>query len=282
VTLTADGGPSGVNYWTATLAAHSVVATVDDVNRIAESIEDNNALAVPFTVFTTGYALNSGGGAVGAFAADANFAGSANTFSVTNVIDTSGLANAAPMAVYQTERWGEFAYVLNNLVPGSNYTVRLHFAEISPSVNNPGARRFNASLNGIQVLSDFDILAVAGAKFRARTLEIKKRADGSGTLLVQFSRGAANEPKCSGIEVFGSAPATQPPNLTAMGVTNHLAILTWQTSPAVIYQVQYKNSLGDPDWTVLGNAMIAPGSTLSVTNGTTGVPQRYYRIVQVN
>ena len=38
---------------------------------------------VPVAVFTTGYAINSGGGAVGSFMADANFAGSANTFSVT-------------------------------------------------------------------------------------------------------------------------------------------------------------------------------------------------------
>jgi subtilase family serine protease len=50
VLLTADGGPSGVNYWTATAGPHTVVATVDDVNRIAESIEDNNATNVSFFV----------------------------------------------------------------------------------------------------------------------------------------------------------------------------------------------------------------------------------------
>jgi hypothetical protein len=255
---------------------------VDDVNRIAESIDDNNAMAVPFTVLAAGYALNSGGGAIGSFAADANFAGSANTFSVTNTISTSGVANAAPMAVYQTERWGEVAYVLNNLVPGSNYTVRLHFAEVSPSVNNVADRRFNVSLNGIQVLTDFDILAAAGAKFRAVTREIKKQADSSGTLLVQFSRSAASEPKCSGIEVFGSAPATQPPHISAMTMTNGVATVSWQASADVIYQVQYKDDLSASDWTPYGNPVVASGSTVSLTNNAAGVARRFYRIAQIN
>jgi hypothetical protein len=50
VLLTADGGPSGVNYWTAIAGLHTVVATVDDINRFAESIEDNNATNVSFFV----------------------------------------------------------------------------------------------------------------------------------------------------------------------------------------------------------------------------------------
>lgn len=50
VILTADGGPSGVNYWTATPGTHTVVATVDDINRFPESIEDNNATSISFTV----------------------------------------------------------------------------------------------------------------------------------------------------------------------------------------------------------------------------------------
>jgi hypothetical protein len=50
VLLTADGGPSGPNYWTATAGLHTVVATVDDINRFSESIEDNNATNVSFFV----------------------------------------------------------------------------------------------------------------------------------------------------------------------------------------------------------------------------------------
>ena len=282
VLLTADGGPGGVNYWIAPAGAHTVTATVDDVNRITESIEDNNATTVAVTVFTTGYAINSGGAAVGSFVADSNFAGSANTFSVTNTIDVSGVPSAAPPAVYQTERWGDFAYALNNLVPGSNYIVRLHFAEISPSVHNVGDRRFNVSVNGTQVFSGFDVLAAAGAKFRALTREIKKRADNSGAILVQFTPGASNQPKCSGIEIVANNSPLLPPQITSVAVMNSLASLSWQTSPGTIYQVQYKNDLTDANWTALGNTMVASGSTLSVTDSINALAKRFYRIMQVN
>ena len=49
VTLTANGGPSG-NMWTATAGTHTVQAVVDDVNRIAESNENNNTLSSTLTV----------------------------------------------------------------------------------------------------------------------------------------------------------------------------------------------------------------------------------------
>src|SRR5215831_1493177 len=49
VTLTANGGPSG-NMWTATAGTHTVQAFVDDVNRMAESNENNNTLSSTLTV----------------------------------------------------------------------------------------------------------------------------------------------------------------------------------------------------------------------------------------
>src|ERR1700730_8846062 len=53
VTLTANGGPSG-NMWTATAGTHTVQAFVDDVNRIAESNENNNTLSSTLTVGSGG------------------------------------------------------------------------------------------------------------------------------------------------------------------------------------------------------------------------------------
>jgi len=50
VTLTANNGTNGVNYWTATSGSHSVQAWVDDVNRIAEANENNNKTSQAFTV----------------------------------------------------------------------------------------------------------------------------------------------------------------------------------------------------------------------------------------
>jgi hypothetical protein len=51
VTLIANGGSSGY-IWTATEGTHEVRATVDDVNRITESNENNNEFSTTFTVTT--------------------------------------------------------------------------------------------------------------------------------------------------------------------------------------------------------------------------------------
>jgi PKD repeat protein len=51
VTLTANGGSSGYT-WTAAEGSHTVRATVDDVNRITESNENNNEFSTTFTVTT--------------------------------------------------------------------------------------------------------------------------------------------------------------------------------------------------------------------------------------
>src|SRR5439155_12516423 len=162
VTLTADGGANGSNSWAATPGSHIVTANADDVNRFAEGNENNNTLSAAFNVFNQSFYINSGGGAASPFAADAYFSGG-NIYSVTNNISTNGIANAAPQAVYQSERWGTFSYALTNLMPGATHTLRLHFAEIF--WDSAGQRRFNVATNGTQVLTNLDILFEAGGKF---------------------------------------------------------------------------------------------------------------------
>ena len=50
----------------------------------------------------------------------------------------------------------------NGLLPGEQYLVVLHFAELDFPTN--GSRVFSVLLNGHTVLSDFDIIAAAGAR----------------------------------------------------------------------------------------------------------------------
>ncbi len=45
LTVTANGGPTGAATWTAVSGSHNITAWVDDVNRIAESDENNNQLS---------------------------------------------------------------------------------------------------------------------------------------------------------------------------------------------------------------------------------------------
>jgi hypothetical protein len=100
------------------------------------------------------------------------------------------------------------------LTPNKLYKARLHFAEISPYVSAVGDRQFNVTLNGAQVLTNFDLLTVAGAKFRAVTSQFNVTTDSAGQIALQFSKGAAGEPTCCGIEIF--AYTNTAPSLAAI------------------------------------------------------------------
>jgi len=150
--------------------------------------------------------INSGGGAVGSWLADTDFSGG-NSSANTNTIDTSGVTNPAPVAVYQSERWGVFSYAVPSLTPGGSYEVRLHFAEIA--FTSPGARVFNVAINGSTVLSNFDIFATAGGANKALVEQFTTTANGSGQITIAYQKGTADFPKSSGIEIIplGSIPS---------------------------------------------------------------------------
>jgi hypothetical protein len=131
--------------------------------------------------------------------ADEDFSGG-NSSSVTATIDTSGVTNPAPMAVYQSERWGVFTYTIPNLTPGGRYTVRLHFAELAFS--SVGARLFNVAINGTTVLNNFDIFATAGASNKALVEQFTSIADATGKITISYQKGSADDPKSSGIEII--------------------------------------------------------------------------------
>ncbi|HVU68945.1 MAG TPA: arabinofuranosidase catalytic domain-containing protein, partial [Ktedonobacteraceae bacterium] len=145
-----------------------------------------------------GYAVNAGGSASGSFEADGYYNGG-STYSTTSSIDTSGVSNPAPQAVYQTERYGDFSYNLSGLTPGRPYTVRLHEAEIYWT--SSGQRSFNVSINGQQVLNNFDIYAAAGGANKAIVEQFTATADASGQITIQFTSVKDNA-KVNGIEVL--------------------------------------------------------------------------------
>jgi subtilase family serine protease len=62
VTLRANYGPTQHSYWTATLGTHTLTANVDDVNRIAESNENNNLASKTISVTKPDLVVTSIGG----------------------------------------------------------------------------------------------------------------------------------------------------------------------------------------------------------------------------
>jgi hypothetical protein len=111
-----------------------------------------------------GVDISAGGPAAAPFVADEDFAGGA-TAAVTNAISTTGVTNPAPQSVYQHNRYGNFTYTIPGFTAGASYTVRLHFAE--EYWTTAGSRVFNVSVDGTQVLTNFDIFAAAGGEYKA-------------------------------------------------------------------------------------------------------------------
>ncbi len=113
------------------------------------------------------------------FEPDAYWNGSSSANSTNAAIDVSGVANAAPVRLYQTWRQGDsFGYTLFGLKPNSATTVRLHFVE--PTYEAVGVRRQKVVINGATVESNLDIRAAAGARNKAlvRTYSVRPGADG--------------------------------------------------------------------------------------------------------
>ncbi|MGI4788668.1 MAG: GH92 family glycosyl hydrolase [Janthinobacterium lividum] len=119
------------------------------------------------------------------------------------VIDTS-VPNAAPAAVYQSERYGsDFTYAIP--VPkGHAYTVRLHFAEIFD--NGTGERVENIAINDQPALSNFDIFTAAGGVNKAVVREFNGvTPDAKGMIRIHITAvkdSPDQNAKISGIEIL--------------------------------------------------------------------------------
>jgi len=140
-------------------------------------------------------AINAGGAAAGTFQADANFTGGA-TYSTTATI--TGAPSGIPSAIYQSERNTNFTYTFTGLAPASYHRVELHFAEIYWTL--PGKRIFDVSLNGKQILNDFDIFAAAGGINKAIVKPFVVKPDAAGTITLQFTT-ILDQAKVSGISI---------------------------------------------------------------------------------
>ncbi len=159
------------------------------------------------TAAATNVAINAGGTDQGRFGGDTYDNGLPWRRQTTRAhVSTRGVTDTAPESVYQSENVGAMTYRISGLVTGQPYRVRLHFAEIF--WNMAGSRLFDVSINGIKVLSNFDIYVEAGGKNCAIVREFDATAASRGTITVEFSSVRDNA-KVSAIEViWAGAPAS--------------------------------------------------------------------------
>jgi len=253
---------SGTSFSDKGLAASTTYFyVVEAANSGSSSAPSNQASASTPAASPTTVQINSGGPAVSPFIADVDFNGG-STINHANTIDLSGVTNPAPMAVYQTARTGNFTYTIPGFNPSSSQTVRLHFAETFFS--SAGSRTFNVSINGTQVLTNFDIFAAAGAENKAVIEQFTETANSSGQYVIQFT-SVVNNSLVSGIEVTSGAACTAPTapsGLSATAVSMSQINLAWTASTSscsATYNVFRSTTSG-----------FTPSSANQISSGVTG------------
>jgi hypothetical protein len=195
-----------------------------------------NALVPRATAAVSSAATGSIAMDAGSSAAPANWlndsgyttAGLSGVEFVSRAIDTSRVTNPAPQAVYQTQRYAaQLTYAMPNLTPGARYNVRLHFVE---SFFGAAQKRvFGAAINGVQVLTNFDIFATAGGANIALVQQFVSSADATGKITVKLT-ASVNNASIAGIEVI-AAPATPAPTPTPVSTAYadaNLPPASWQ------------------------------------------------------
>lgn len=102
-------------------------------------------------------------------------------------------------AIYLTERYGMDSYEFK-LAPGT-YTLRLHFAETWDGITGAAERVFTVSVNGKEVLKDFDPFQEAGGLNKPVVKIIKGVSPAEGKIVIGFTENIQN-PVINGIEVL--------------------------------------------------------------------------------
>ena len=197
--------------------------------------------------------INSGGGATGAWVADTNWTVAAGGGAASSAAAIANIGTV-PAAVYQTRRYGS-TVTYNLAVPNGTYDIRLHFAELAYAA--AGQRRFHVSLEGGQVLTNFDIVAAAGGKDRA-VVRVFSNVVVSGGLQIQ-GVGTTGTAQFNGLEVVAAGPPPPAVVATPAAVTvPEAGTATFgvklNTAPAGTITVTVVRASGDTDITVSAGA----------------------------
>jgi hypothetical protein len=209
-----------------------------------------------------------------------DYSGGLSASEITNPTD-------APTEVFASERYGDHSWSFD-VTSGESYEVRLYFAEIFHAPGAPGEgddvggdgevgdRVFDVSIEGQQVLDDYDIVADVGAG--TGTVKTFEATPTDGTLDVSFTTEVDNA-KISAIEVVEAAPSPgvlSGPSTVDFGTT----IVDDTTTKTVTLSNEGENATdasitvsdvsltgadaGDFSTDFSGSTTLAPGETLDV------------------
>ncbi len=153
------------------------------------------------------------------------------------------------------------------MTAGLAHKVRLHFAETYWT--SVGQRRFNVFINGTQVLTNFDIIAAAGAANKA-TIQEFTATPVSGQITIQYTTVTDNA-KASGIELLIPRPAAPVAGNNGPLYEGSTLNLTASTVPNAIYHWTGPNGFTSSSQNpTIANITTNAAGTYSVTATLTG------------
>jgi hypothetical protein len=164
------------------------VTASDPISFTITAEPPSNSTFTPIRVRAGGAAYTDPSGNV--WSADTDFSGGGKDST------THAITNTTAQPLYQADRYGKtFDYQF--AVPNGSHTVTLKFAEIY--WDKAGERIFDVAINGVTVLSNFDIFAKAGAEYKALDESFSVSVT-TGTITIQFTTVVC-EAKFSAIEI---------------------------------------------------------------------------------
>ncbi|HVZ81237.1 MAG TPA: malectin domain-containing carbohydrate-binding protein [bacterium] len=159
----------------------------------------------PTPIVASTWRVNAGGsnytdGAGNLWVADTQYSGGTAAVPVASAIN-----GTTDDTLYQSERYGNpFTYTFH--VPAGSYQVTLKFAETYSGITAAGQRVFNVSINGTQVLSNFDIFAEVGSN-TADDKVFNNVAPSGGMITIQLGPSSVDNAKVDAIQIV-PMPAT--------------------------------------------------------------------------
>lgn len=187
---------------------------------------------------------------------------------VTRSIDRAYVSGAAPLAVYQQQRYNNpLSFSFSNLHALATYRLRLHAAETY--FTSSGRRSVNVVVNGQTLYAGFDAFTYAGAADRAAAPEFTVQADAQGVLAVTLNRVNEN-PLLAALEIRAVPISAAPAALTAAPGSAKVT-LTWNAvTGADGYAICRTAAGGEP----LALGRVA-GTAFTDTTGVTGTTYTY-------
>jgi hypothetical protein len=195
-------GVSGTTF--ADTSATSNITYYYKVSAVVSGSETDQSSEVSATSLTYGTTLYSN--ACGILASgtvtvptgwsyDSGYSGGTYAFATYKPPYNTSVTNAAPAIIYNYGRGNNstytFTYTYGGLLPNSNYDTRLHF--VAQTSGSAGQYVMNVSVNGVQMLTNFDPYVAAGNHSATAVVEdLPCVSDGKGNIAITVSKAPSS------------------------------------------------------------------------------------------